>query len=95
MALFIVSREIRLHVEAPNAHTAKEIAYDVLEPGELDAYEADENDIVCDDPHCRPWARDERGGVKLSPRTCGDIVEASARERERLEQEREATEVAS
>lgn len=90
MALFIVSREIRLHVEAPDAQTAKEIAYDVLGPDEFDAYEADANDALRFDSTCRPWRRGERGGVTVSPRTCDEIVEASARERERLEQEQEA-----
>lgn len=89
MALFIVSREIRLHVEAPDAQTAKEIAYDVLGPDEFDAYEADENDAMRFDSTCRPWTLDARGHVKLSARTCDEIVEATMRERDRLEQEQE------
>lgn len=83
MALFIVSREIRLHVEAPDAQTAKEIAYDVLGPDEFDAYEADENDALRFDSKCRPWTLDDRGHVKLSARTCDEIVFATIRERER------------
>lgn len=90
MALFIVSREIRLHVEAPDAQTAQAIAYDVLAPSDFDVHEAEDHELSYHASKERPWARDDRGGVRLSPRTCGEIVTSAALERERLEQEQEA-----
>ena len=81
MALFIVTHNTRLCIEASDAEKAKEIALELMSADDFDAREADENDAIRHDSKCRPWRRDERGVVKLAARTCDEIVFATIRER--------------
>ena len=90
MSLFIVSLDTKFCVEASDAETAKVTALKALSEDDVEAREADENDALRFDSKCRPWTLDARGYVKLSSRTCDEIVFATIRERERLEQEQEA-----